>query len=181
MKDYIKSAMELGFTKAAYFNPQDLSFDDAEVLREACKANDCGMYGKFWTCPPGVGTPKTCEEEIMKYHHGIVLQLLTEAINYAIQPEMFSEICVSFNSMAKTLRKGMEEDGLKTFLLGMSGCTYCKKCTYPHKPCQFIDKMVPCISGHCINVYRLWDSTGNRRADLSESDFYSIILWNEPE
>ncbi|MDO4542889.1 MAG: DUF2284 domain-containing protein [Bacillota bacterium] len=177
MRDYIQLAHEIGFTQACYFDPQALSFDDAETLRDACKANDCGMYGKFWTCPPGIGSIEKVVGNIKQYDRGMVFQLLTEAINYAIQPEVFSEICYSFNTMTQTLRAELEKDVGETFMLGMSGCTLCEECNYPKAKCRRPLEMVPCISGHCLNVYRLWDSTGNRRARLDESDFYSILLW----
>lgn len=177
MKDYLKLAAEIGFTAACYFDPQALSFADAATLREACKANDCGMYGKFWTCPPGIGSIEKVVGTIKQYNHGLVMQLLTEAINYAVQPEVFSEICYSFNTMTQALKAELEKEVGDVFMLGMSGCTLCEKCTYPQEKCRHPQTMTPCISGHCLNVYRLWDSTGNRRANLDESDFYSVLLW----
>lgn len=177
MKDYIKLAIDTGFTAACYFQPQDLDFYDASIMREACKANDCGMYGKFWTCPPGIGSIDKVVNKIKSYEHGLVMQLLTEAVNYAIQPEVFSEICYSFNTMTHSVRAELAKEVGEVFMLGMSGCTLCEQCTYPQAQCRHPDKMVPCISSHCLNVYRLWDSTGNRRANLDESDFYSVLLW----
>lgn len=179
--DYIAFAKAAGFTEASYFDPQKLCFDDAETLREACKADDCGMYGRFWTCPPGVGSIEKVKNKVLSYHRGLVLQLLTEAISVTFQPELFSEVSSGFNDMTKLVKEELaKEVGADIFLLGMSGCTYCKHCSYPKEKCRFVQEMVPCISGHCINVYRLWDSTGHRRADLGETDFYSVLLWNDP-
>ncbi len=176
-RDYRQLASAHGFTHAAYFDPQTLVFDDAELLREACRANDCGMYGKFWTCPPGVGPVKDCIAAIRRYRYGIVLQLISEAISYVFNPELFSEVVASFNEMSKALKREVERDFDDVFLLGMSGCTFCASCTYPEKKCRYAKEMVPCISGHCINVFRLWRETGYREANLDESDFYSILLF----
>ena len=41
MTDYIAFAKEIGFTEAAYFDPKALSFEDCDILRDGCKANDC--------------------------------------------------------------------------------------------------------------------------------------------
>ena len=49
MTDLIAVAEGAGFHKACYFDPQKLNFDDADILRDACRAYDCGMYGKYWT------------------------------------------------------------------------------------------------------------------------------------
>ncbi|MEG0874477.1 MAG: DUF2284 domain-containing protein [Clostridiales bacterium] len=178
MTDFLELAKSIGFTESCYFNPQELSFHDAQTLRDACKANDCGMYGKFWTCPPGVGSIEKVANTVKKYNHGMVFQLLTEAVNYAIQPEVFNEICMSFNQMTQVVRTELEKEFGEVFMLGMSGCTLCEKCCYPKEKCKHPKEMTPCISGHCVNVYRLWDTTGNRRANLDESDFYSVLLWN---
>lgn len=179
--DYITFAKTAGFTEASYFDPQKLSFDDAETLRDACKANDCGFYGRYWTCPPGVGSIEKVKNKILSYHHGLVLQMLTEAISLTFQPELFSEVSTTFNDMTKLVKAKIEEEvGVDVFMLGMSACRLCEECAYPKAACCCLKEMVPCISGHCVNVYRLWDSTGYRRANLDETDFYSVLLWNDP-
>ncbi len=177
MRDYVALAYEHGFTNAAYFDPQTVSFEDAAILREACKANDCGKYGKFWTCPPGVGTIEQCADRFKSYRHGIVLQLISEMVSYVFNPELFRELTNSFNDMSRALKREIEKEYDDVFLLGMSGCTLCKSCTYPTEQCRYAKEMVPCISGHCVNVFRLWDTTGYRQANLDESDFYSILLF----
>lgn len=177
MRDYVALAYEHGFTNAAYFDPQTVSFEDAEILREACEANDCGKYGKFWTCPPSVGTVQQCADRFKSYQHGIVLQLISEMVSYVFNPELFSELTNSFNEMSRALKREIEKEYDDVFLLGMSGCTLCKSCTCPKEKCRYPKEMVPCISGHCVNVFRLWDSTGYRQAHLDESDFYSILLF----
>lgn len=179
--DYITYAKAAGFTEAGYFDPQKLSFADAETLRDACKANDCGFYGRYWTCPPGVGSIEKVKKKVLSYHHGLVLQLLTEAISLTFQPELFNEVSHTFNDMTQVVGEQIKKEvGEDIFMLGMSGCTLCQHCTYPKAVCCYAKEMVPCISGHCINVYRLWDETGHRRANLDETDFYSVLLWNDP-
>ena len=181
MSDLIAVAEGAGFHKACYFDPQKLNFDDADILRDACRANDCGMYGKYWTCPPGVGTPEECSKHLLRYHHGIVMQFLTEPVSCSLNPDLFNEISRSINEMTRAVRDVLEEITDDIMMLGMSACSLCKECTYlDGKKCRFPHDMVACISGHCVNVYRLWDSTGNRRANLDETDFYTMLLWNGP-
>ena len=179
MKDsyYIDFARSIGFTEAAYFDPKSLSFEDSAILRDGCKANDCGFYGRFWTCPPGVGSEEKVKRKILSYDNGMILQMLTEAVSCDLQPEFFADIAHTFNDMAVMVKEELEKTGVTVFMLGMSNCTICEECTYPKAVCRHPDRMIPCISGHCVNVYRLWDTTGYRRADLSESDFYAVLLW----
>ena len=174
---YIDFAKSIGFTEASYFDPKSLSFEDSSILRDGCKANDCGFYGRYWTCPPGVGSEEKVKNKILSYDHGLILQMLTEAVSCDLQPEFFADIARTFNEMAVMVKEELEKTGVNVFMLGMSNCTICEKCTYPKAVCRYPERMIPCISGHCINVYRLWDSTGYRRADLGESDFYAVLLW----
>ncbi len=176
---YIDFAKEIGFTEGAFFDPKALSFEDSAILRDGCKANDCGFYGRYWTCPPGVGSEKKVSAKIRSFDRGLILQMLTEAVSCDLQPELFADLSHTFNDMTTMVKEELEKEVGNVFTLGMSNCGICETCTYPKSPCRFPDRMIPCISGHCVNVYRLWDSTGFRRATLSESDFYSILLWNE--
>lgn len=177
MNDYIAFAKEIGFTEAAYFDPKSLSFEDCEILRDGCKANDCGFYGKYWTCPPGVGSTDKVREKIQSYDHGMILQMITEAVSCDLNAELFNDISHTFNDMTTMVKDELSNEVENIFMLGMSNCTICDECSYPNEKCRHPELMIPCISGHCVNVYRLWDTTGNRRARLDESDFYSVLLW----
>ena len=177
MNDYIAFAKEIGFTEAAYFDPKSLSFEDCEILRDGCKANDCGFYGKYWTCPPGVGSTDKVREKIQSYDHGMILQMITEAVSCDLNAELFNDISHTFNDMTAMVKDELANEVENIFMLGMSNCTICEECSYPNEKCRHPELMIPCISGHCVNVYRLWDTTGNRRARLDESDFYSVLLW----
>ena len=175
--DYIAFAREIGFTEADYFDPQTVSFEDSHIWRDACKADDCGFYGKYWTCPPGVGSEETVEKKFKSYRHGLMVQLITEQVSCAVQPELFADICSTFNEMIRMVKAELLTEVTNVFMLGMSNCTLCEECTYPHAKCRHPEEMMPCISGHCVNVYRLWLALGHETADLSQSDFYGILLW----
>ena len=174
--NYIAYAKELGFTEAAFFNPHNLNFDDADVIRMACEANDCGFYNKFWTCPPGVGSIEEVTTKIKAFKGGLVLQMLTEAISYDLNFELFNEVSSAFNDMTYLMKKMLSNEYGDVMMLGLSNCRLCPSCNYP-EPCRHPKRMLPCVSGHCINIYRLWDSTGFPRGSLEESEFYSLLLW----
>lgn len=56
--------------ESAFLIPSTIPFS-AEV-RKACEANLCGMYGKCWTCPPGVGLWEELREHYHSYAHAFV-------------------------------------------------------------------------------------------------------------
>lgn len=43
-----------------------------EDIVAACASNACGRYGKFWTCPPGVGTLEELKAKYSKYRTAFV-------------------------------------------------------------------------------------------------------------
>jgi len=46
-------ALECGFSNCGPLEVAKLEL--REEVREMCKANSCGQYGKRWSCPPGCG------------------------------------------------------------------------------------------------------------------------------
>ncbi|HZK52819.1 MAG TPA: DUF2284 domain-containing protein [Desulfosporosinus sp.] len=177
MKKYVDLACSMGFNEAVYFDPQKVSFHDADILRDACKANYCGKHGKYWNCPPGMGTVKKREDIFYSYDHGIMMQLLTEPLNSALQGELYQEVATSVNMMGKALKENIKKEYDDVYLMGMSGCTLCDVCSYPVEECRHPDEVVTSISGNCINVYRLWESTGLTRPGMDMTDLYVIILY----
>ena len=177
MTDYLVYAKQCGLTEAAFFDPRTVSVEDAAILRQGCEANSCGKYGKNWSCPPGIGAVEEVAAKVKHWHHGMVMQFLTDAIDTTLQPEVFKEVTAAFHLMIrKVYNKVLAEQG-DAYLLGRGACAVCKDCTYPEHPCRYPEKMVPCISSHGINVYRLWDGTGYPRSTPSETDLYAMILY----
>ena len=174
---YIEAALSFGFTAAMDFDVATLDFSDAEVLRDACRADDCHLYGRSWACPPAVGTVAKVVSRVCAYRRGVAVQLLTEPVNPAFDAELFAELTSSFNAMLRALRAQVAGEQGETLALGLGNCTLCEHCPYPRERCCHRAELIPCISGHCINVYRLWDSGGRRRGRLDENEFYGIILY----
>ena len=43
-----------------------------QYVVEACQQNRCGMYGKTWQCPPGVGALENLKRKCFSYKNAIV-------------------------------------------------------------------------------------------------------------
>ena len=54
----------------AWLDPREVPFDAR--VREMCASNRCGLYGKTWTCPPGVGEWEDLRDECRSYAHALV-------------------------------------------------------------------------------------------------------------
>jgi predicted metal-binding protein len=64
MRDYLKKAVELGFSKAVFLS--GLSAQCKPELRAYCNPNGCPNHGQNWVCPPGCGTLDECAEKVRK-------------------------------------------------------------------------------------------------------------------
>ena len=177
MQDYTETAYELGFTRAFTLNAREIPFDEVDILRQGCEANDCGNYGTSWCCPPGVGTKEEVEAKVKRWQKGIMVQFITEVIDVSFQPELFREINAAFGEMVQCLYETVKEREGDCYMLGKGHCDLCKKCTYPDEPCRFPEKAAPCLSSHGINVGKLWETSGFPRGRLDEFDSYALILY----
>lgn len=54
MTDLLTLAREVGFSQCAAVNMDAL--EPLEAVRDMCKADRCGRYGKSWSCPPACST-----------------------------------------------------------------------------------------------------------------------------
>lgn len=49
----IQAELDCGAAKAALLSGEQIIF--SESFRDICQNNQCGCYGKCWTCPPDIG------------------------------------------------------------------------------------------------------------------------------
>lgn len=132
-----------------------------QCFRDSCATNACGNYGKYWTCPPGVGELQTIVKLLRQYPSGVLIQNISE-IEDSWDFEGMGQAALTHNNMireiADELRSSHPE--LQVKALGNGGCSLCESCTYPESPCIHPDQAVPSISGYGINVKEFVESLG---------------------
>ena len=47
-------------------------------LRQLCESNQCGNYGKSWTCPPAVGKVEDLMRQAKGYQSALVYQTVSQ-------------------------------------------------------------------------------------------------------
>mgnify|MGYP002538060738 CR=1 FL=1 len=72
MTDLLTLTHEVGFSQYAPVNMDAL--DPLEAVRDMCKADRCGRYGKSWSCPPACSTLEQARAQIKRYSQGILVQ-----------------------------------------------------------------------------------------------------------
>ena len=132
----VQIAKEAGFTNAA---PMDVStIRLMPEVRQMCEQNTCGMYGKNWCCPPGVGTLEDCEKKLAGYTSGILVQTVGE-LEDAFDGEGMMEAEAQHRKNTMAARELLEEAFPGVLTVGAGTCTRCKTCTWPDEPCRFGD------------------------------------------
>lgn len=72
MTDLLTLAREVDFSQCAAVNMDAL--EPLEAVRDMCKADRCGRYGKSWSCPPACSTLEQARAQIQRYSQGILVQ-----------------------------------------------------------------------------------------------------------
>lgn len=143
------AASEIGFTHAVPMDPKTLELKPE--VRQMCKSNTCGEYGKRWSCPPGCGSLELCQEKIASYRCGILVQTVG-----VLEDELDGEGMMEAERVHKehflTLYDLLREQFPRVLALGAGCCTWCKSCTYPHAPCRFPEKQTASMEAYGILV-----------------------------
>lgn len=176
LKEYIASNREtLGIHQYAFLPTSDLVFSPG--VRELCKMNSCGSYGKTWACPPGVGTLEECQQRISGYQNLFVFTTVHPLEDsYDFEGMMngkkkHDEICPG---IADLFRKNYAN----LLILSNEGCHRCESCTYPDAPCRFPDTLYPSIESYGVEVNRLAKTAGiNYINGANTVTYFSCILY----
>lgn len=136
-KELEQLGLQAGFT---YISPLKRStIELMPEVREMCKSNSCGAYGKKWTCPPACGTLDECRTILENYENGILVQTvgkLEDSLDYEAMMDIESRHKENFLVMEEMLRQKYP----RMLAIGAGACTRCKECSYPDAPCRFPDK-----------------------------------------
>lgn len=153
---WIDTALSLGFTHACPLDPGTLL--PREDVRNMCAADQCGAYGKNWTCPPHCGSLEDCRERLSRYSRGILLQTVgqlskdIDTRGYRQTEQLHLE---HFARFCRELRK-IHPDAL---CLGAGGCRLCPKCAFP-EPCRFPEQALSSMEAYGLFVTQVCRDNG---------------------
>ena len=156
MRIWIDKALALGFTHAAALDISTLT--PRQDVRSMCAADQCGAYGKNWTCPPHCGSLEECAETIQSCRRGILLQTVgttektIDTKAYRRTEERHLEL---FHRFCEMLR----EEYPHALCLGTGGCRICTACAYP-EPCRFPQKACSSMEGYGLFVTQVCRDNG---------------------
>ena len=150
-----KKIISLGFDNVKEIKISDIVFEP--TLIELCEMNQCGNYGKCYTCPPLIGDMKTLIEKAKSYSHAIVFQKIYK-IEDSFDFEGMENASKEFSCLVQTVNEIRTTD---TLLLGAGGCRLCKRCgAIDGVKCRFPNKAIPSLESYGINVSKLSEKSG---------------------
>jgi predicted metal-binding protein len=149
-------ALELGFAVAVALDPATLK--PRQDVRDACSTDQCGAYGKNWTCPPHCGTLAQCEETLHSYHRGILLQTVGQTrklIDTRAYRETEQRHLEQFHRLLREIRRIYPQ----ALGLGSGGCRVCARCAWP-EPCRFPLEACASMEGYGLFVTQVCRDNG---------------------
>ena len=74
LKPLVQAALNCGAANAALISGGQVVC--CESFRDICRANQCGLYGKCWVCPPEIGEIQTLISRVKAYPQGLLYQTI---------------------------------------------------------------------------------------------------------
>lgn len=156
MQHWIDLALKLGFSHACSLHISSLQ--PRADIRAMCAADQCGAYGKTWTCPPHCGTLEECASTIQRYRHGLLLQTVG-TLEKTIDTKAYRRTEEAHLSRLSELLAHIRQADPDALCLGAGGCRICKRCAYP-APCRFPAQAMSSMEGYGLFVTQVCRDNG---------------------
>ena len=159
----------------AFLESNQVIFSDE--VRSLCERNACGMYGKSWACPPGVGSVEDCKAQCREFHHALIFTSLS-TLRKKHDISGWHEARIRHETITENVVPIVRSQCDRMLALSTEGCMVCESCTYPNQPCRFPERMFPAIEGFGINVMQLAKTCGIRYYNGPNTvTYFSIIFF----
>lgn len=152
-QEMITTALDLGLSGAVILPVSEIVTDRA--FREACVSNQCGKYGKCWTCPPDVGDIDTLISSLGSYSTCLLYQSISP-LEDSYDFEGMQEAGTRHAQMSRALgKKLLPLLGSQTLHLGAGGCRFCARCAkLDDLPCRAPGEALSSLEAYGIDVYQ---------------------------
>ncbi|MCL2712264.1 MAG: DUF2284 domain-containing protein [Methanomassiliicoccaceae archaeon] len=151
----------------------------SDMVRQYCANNACGKYNKNWTCPPAVGEPEYCMNEVKRYSKVLVFRTeykIGEWYDYSLVEGTIAK----HQACVRKVREMIPKDVGDHLILSGGGCVYCKECAYVNnEKCRHPDISIPPIESYCIDIFRFTKKNNIvYGAPEGEMYYFGMVLFN---
>lgn len=152
-------AASLGLETCLEFDPAVL--EPEERIRNYCRQNECGTYGKNYMCPPYIGTLNEIRDKLRGYKRGLLFQY-SLPLDVKNDREGVIRSKLDFHRKTLELEEFVKADGTeKTWGLIGGSCGLCDSCTVlTGKPCSHPDEARASLEAIGIDVSALLGTFG---------------------
>ncbi|MDD6203723.1 MAG: DUF2284 domain-containing protein [Firmicutes bacterium] len=177
LKNFLDRSESLPYPihEAAFLAPETITF--CQEVRDACKANMCGMYGRCWTCPPGVGSWQELRDHYLGYSHAFVFTTRHE-LEDSFDFEGMQKGREDHTGTERAIEAELLRQDEAFEICGAEGCTLCKQCSYPDAPCRHPDRIHLSMEATGMNVVKLAADVGIHYINGANTvTFFSVVFW----
>ena len=140
-----------------FVDPNTLDF--TQRVRYICSM-ECPMYDQSWACPPAVGEVAECKAKCLQFKDCLLISTLTEVNDIVNLEETLSTRGVH-EEITNSIAELMKQQGVEPYILSTEACAVCDRCAWlDGQPCQFPERMHPCVESHGINVIPAMEELG---------------------
>ena len=150
--ELIKAALEAGADNATVIDISNVVLSDAFLTN--CKGNQCGNYGKNWSCPPYPdGNIDQLMEEVKSFRFCLLYQTICpmeDSYDYEGMAAAGKELC----DLSQKLNEKLPALLTASYLHLGGLCQLCHHCTRSSgEPCRYPEYAIRTMSGYGIDVY----------------------------
>lgn len=176
--ELVSLALECGATKATVLDTESIVL--SESFRDICAANQCGVYGKCWMCPPDVGDIKELMARVRRYKNALIFQTVTP-LEDSFDFENMAKAGQGINELCFTMRRRLADMlGDDWLILGAGGCRACRRCSkLDGLPCRKPDEALMSLESCGFDVYNTVKDTQLKYTNGQNTvTFFGALLFN---
>jgi predicted metal-binding protein len=133
MRALASLAIAFGFSHAGALDASTL--EARGDVREMCREDKCGRFGKNWMCPPMCGSLEENAGVMSRYSAGIIVQTTGE-----LEDDFDYEGMLEAERRQKRLFASFRDELAREYpdmlALGNGACDLCETCPCPGEPCR---------------------------------------------
>lgn len=176
---WIQAALDAGAYKAAVLPAAQIAL--SETFRDLCRKNQCGVYGRCWTCPPDCGEIGELMNRVRTYSYALLYQSVG-ALEDSFDIEGMQEVKKQHVQTCQKLHTALLASDVKDFWhLGAGGCGICETCTKPSgAPCRHPDRALISMEACGVDVYNTVKDTQLKYINGQNTvTYFGMVLFHD--
>lgn len=180
-EELIQIALGAGASKATVVDAGRIAL--SEEFPKICERNDCGNYGRTWTCPPYPFGVERAMERVRSFDRALWYSSVG-ALEDGFDYEGMVEAARRHAELGQRIHLGTAPLLKGDFLhLSCGICSLCESCTRPEgKPCRHPERALDAMEGWGVDVYNTTRGTGLAYVNGQNTvTYFGMLLFREEE